>query len=185
MTEPPELTSSGALDFQSWLAENGPSLKPPVGNKELFPGSSDFIVMVVGGPNQRTDYHVDPYEEVFYQITGSMHIDLMTATGPQTVTIAAGQMWVLPRLMPHSPQRPEPGSIGLVFERVREPGTLESFQWYCPSCHALVHETTLQVTDIASDLPPIFTAFYQDVSARTCGQCGTEHPGQAELPPPA
>lgn len=172
------MTDLSALDFDGWLAEHGPGLKPPVGNKEVFPGGSDFIVMVVGGPNQRTDFHVDPYEEVFYQLKGTMHVDLMTPDGPRSVEIGAGQMWVLPRSMPHSPQRPEPGSLGLVFERIREPGTLEKFQWYCPSCSSLVHEVELQVTDIVVDLPPVFDAFYADESARTCPSCGTVHPGR-------
>jgi 3-hydroxyanthranilate 3,4-dioxygenase len=167
-----------SLDFDAWLAEHGPGLRPPVGNKEVFPGGEDFIVMVVGGPNQRTDYHVDPFEEVFYQLTGTMHVDLMPPDGPRTVTIGPGQMWVLPRNVPHSPQRPEAGSIGLVFERVREPGVLERFQWYCPSCHGLIHEVELQVTDIVVDLPPVFDAFYGDEQARTCGACGSVHPGR-------
>ena len=80
--------------------------------------------------------------------------------------------------MPHSPQRPEAGSIGLVFERVRNEGTLEKFQWYCPQCNALVHEVELQVRDIAADLPPVFAAFYADESARRCPQCDHLHPGQ-------
>ena len=87
-------------------------------------------------------------------------------------------MWLLPRDTPHSPQRPEAGSIGLVLERIRKTGTLEKFQWYCPTCHALVHEVELQVTDIVADLPPVFSAFYSDEAARTCGQCGTVHPGK-------
>ena len=167
-----------ALDFDGWVAEHGPSLKPPVGNKEVFPGCQDFIVMVVGGPNQRTDFHKEPYEEVFYQLTGTMHVDLQTPEGRQTVTIGPGEMWVLPRNMPHSPQRPEAGSIGLVFERPREPGTLEHFQWYCPDCNALIHDVELQVTDIVIDLPPVFEAFYASDEARTCGECGTLHPGR-------
>jgi 3-hydroxyanthranilate 3,4-dioxygenase len=166
------------IDFDQWLAVNGPLLKPPVGNKEMFPGSSDLIVMVVGGPNQRTDYHVDPYEEWFYQIKGTMHVDVMTLEGPDRVTIGPGEMWVLPRSMPHSPQRPEAGSIGIVIERLREEGTLEKFQWYCLSCHGLIHEVELQVRDIAADLPPIFQAFYDSDSARTCGACGALHPGK-------
>jgi 3-hydroxyanthranilate 3,4-dioxygenase len=166
------------LNFDEWVAENGPSLKPPVANKEMFPGHDDFIVMVVGGPNQRTDFHVDPYEEVFYQVKGNMHVNLMTPDGPQRVDIRQGEMWVLPRNMPHSPQRPEAGSIGLVFERPREEGTLEKFQWYCPECSAQVHEVELQVRDIAADLPPIFEAFYVDTDARTCPECGHLHPGK-------
>ncbi len=166
------------LDFEAWLAEHGPGLKPPVGNKEVFPGCEDFIVMVVGGPNQRTDYHQEPYEEVFYQLKGTMHVDLQTPEGRQTVTIGPGQMWVLPRNVPHSPQRPEAGSIGLVFERPREPGVLEHFQWYCRECNHLIHDVELQVSDIVVDLPPVFEAFYSDEAARTCTACGSVHPGR-------
>jgi 3-hydroxyanthranilate 3,4-dioxygenase len=166
------------VNFPEWLTENQHLLKPPVGNKQLFPTGDDFIVMIVGGPNQRTDYHVDPYEEYFYQIKGNMHVKVMTPQGPQDVHITEGSMWVLPRDTPHSPQRPEAGSIGLVVERVREEGTLEKFQWYCGNCDALVHEVRLQVRSIVDDLPPLFQAFYEDEAARTCANCGTVHPGK-------
>ncbi|GAA4452744.1 3-hydroxyanthranilate 3,4-dioxygenase [Phytohabitans houttuyneae] len=166
------------VSFPSWLAENQHLLKPPVGNKQMFPTGSDFIVMVVGGPNQRTDFHVDPYEEFFYQIKGNMHLNVMTPDGPDTIQVREGEMWVLPGNMPHSPQRPEEGSVGLVVERVREEGTLEKFQWYCPACGNLVHEVELQVRDIVVDLPPVFKEFYEDEAARTCDRCGTLHPGR-------
>jgi 3-hydroxyanthranilate 3,4-dioxygenase len=165
------------INFQKWIDDNRHLLKPPVGNKTMTVGR-DFIVMIVGGPNSRTDFHVDPYEEWFFQIEGTMHVDLMIDGQPQSVQITAGETWLLPGNTPHSPQRPEPGSIGLVMERVREEGTLEKFQWYCPNCNALVHEVELQVRDIVVDLPPVFTAFYADEQARTCANCGHLHPGK-------
>ena len=167
-----------AFNFQRWINDNQHLLKPPVGNKQMFPTGDDFITMIVGGPNQRTDFHVDPYEEFFYQVKGNMHVNVMTEDGPGRVDIHEGDMWVLPRSMPHSPQRPEAGSIGLVIERVREEGTLEKFRWYCGNCNAIVHEVELQVRDIVKDLPPLFTAFYEDEKARTCANCGTVHPGK-------
>ncbi|NAS25647.1 3-hydroxyanthranilate 3,4-dioxygenase [Herbidospora sp. NEAU-GS84] len=166
------------VNFPGWIEGNRHLLKPPVGNKEMFPGGSDFIVQVVGGPNQRTDFHVDPYEEFFYQVKGNMHVNLMTPEGPRTVHIREGEMWMLPGNVPHSPQRPEAGSIGMVVERVREEGTLERFQWYCPDCGNRVHEVELQVRDIVTDLPPVFQAFYADEAARTCAECGALHPGK-------
>jgi 3-hydroxyanthranilate 3,4-dioxygenase len=172
------VTVTPAINFTKWISENEHLLKPPVNNKQLFTDAGDFIVMVVGGPNQRTDFHVDPYEEWFYQYRGSMHVNVVTSDGPERVDIREGEMWLLPRNTPHSPQRPEAGSIGLVLERIREEGTLEKFQWYCPNCNALVHEVELQVRDIAADLPPVFTAFYGDEAARTCKNCGTVHPGK-------
>jgi len=166
------------IDFTAWLAENGPLLKPPVSNREMFPGHSDFIIMIVGGPNQRTDYHVDPYEEFFYQIKGNMHLNVITDDGPARIDIREGEMWMLPRNMPHSPQRPEAGSIGMVVERIREQGTTERFQWYCPECGTKVHDVEVQLNDIAVDMPPIFDAFHANVEARTCSSCGVLHPGK-------
>ena len=171
------MTSLESTDFPEWIEENKHLLKPPVGNKQMFPTGDDFITMVVGGPNQRTDFHVDPYEEFFYQVKGTMHVNVMTDDGPARVDINEGEMWVLPRSMPHSPQR-DAGSIGLVIERVREEGTLEKFRWYCENCNAIVHEVELQVRDIVQDLPPVFSAFYEDEKARTCDECGTVHPGK-------
>jgi 3-hydroxyanthranilate 3,4-dioxygenase len=166
-----------STNFPQWIEENKHLLKPPVGNKQMFPTGDDFITMVVGGPNQRTDFHVDPYEEFFYQIEGELRVKVVTDDGPATVEINAGEMWVLPRNMPHSPQR-GPNSIGLVIERVREPGVLEKFRWYCENCNEIVHEVELQVTDIVADLPPVFNAFYESEEARTCPKCGTLHRGK-------
>ncbi|MEV7008303.1 3-hydroxyanthranilate 3,4-dioxygenase [Streptosporangium sp. NPDC051022] len=166
------------IDFTKWIDEHAHLLKPPVGNKVIFEDSNDLIVMVVGGPNARTDFHVDPYEELFYQVRGNMHINVMTENGPDTVHIQEGQMWLLPPNLPHSPQRPEEGSVGFLVERIRPEGVLEKFRWYCQECNAVVHEVELQVRDIVNDLPPIFQAFYDSQEARTCDACGALHPGK-------
>ncbi|MGW6333208.1 3-hydroxyanthranilate 3,4-dioxygenase [Nocardia rhamnosiphila] len=165
------------LNFDAWIRENEQFLRPPVNNKTMQLGD-DFIVQVIGGPNQRTDYHVDPYEEWFYQVRGDIFVRVMTDAGPRDVHIREGETWVLPRNIPHSPQRPTAGSVGLVIERVREEGTLEKFQWYCLACNALIHEVELQVRDIVVDLPAVFEKFYADTDARTCGSCGALHPGK-------
>ncbi|MEV6139148.1 3-hydroxyanthranilate 3,4-dioxygenase [Nocardia sp. NPDC051990] len=165
------------IDFQGWIDEHAHLLRPPVNNRTMALGE-DFIVQIIGGPNQRTDYHHDPYEEWFYQVKGDIQVKLMTDDGPRTVHIGEGQAWLLPRDIPHSPQRPDPDSIGLVIERVRAEGTLETFQWYCLDCDTLIHAIELQVRDIVADLPPVFNSFYADEAARTCGNCGALHPGK-------
>jgi 3-hydroxyanthranilate 3,4-dioxygenase len=158
------------FNFQQWLAENEASLKPPVNNKAMWTQVDDFIVQVVGGPNQRTDFHVDPYEEWFYQVKGNMHVNVVTDEGIKRVDVREGEMWLLSG---------EAGSIGIVIERIREEGTTEKFQWYCLECSNLIHEVELQVRDIVEDLPPVFEQFYaSDVSARTCKNCGAIHPGR-------
>ena len=166
------------INLEKWVEEHAHVLKPPVNNRQIWEPMGDFIVQVVGGPNQRTDYHLDPYEEWFYQVKGDMHVNLMTEDGPQRVDIHEGEMWMLPRNVHHSPQRPEAGSIGIVLERIREEGTLEKFVWFCLDCHAQVHEVELQVRDIVVDLPPVFELFYDSVDARTCRNCGALHPGK-------
>jgi 3-hydroxyanthranilate 3,4-dioxygenase len=166
------------INFPEWLKDNEHLLKPPVNNRQALTPMDDFIVQVVGGPNQRTDYHFDPFEEWFYQVKGSMHVNLMTDDGPRRVDIHEGDMWMLPRNTYHSPQRPEPGSIGIVIERIREEGQLEKFAWFCPQCSTKVHEVELQVRDIVQDLPPVFQDFYTSEQGRTCPSCGTVHPGK-------
>jgi 3-hydroxyanthranilate 3,4-dioxygenase len=176
-----EMGPSSTINFPAWIEENQHLLQPPVGNKQLFTEARDFVVMVVGGPNARTDFHVDPYEEWFYQVKGNMHVNTMGPDGLERLDIREGEMWLLPGNVPHSPQRPEEGSIGLVLERVRPEGVLEKFQWYCLECDALVHEVELQVRDIVQDLPPLFEAFYESGSTRICSSCGSLHPGKTAL----
>src|SRR3954454_12507239 len=55
-----------AFNFSRWIDEHAHLLKPPVGNQLVFPAAEDLIIQVVGGPNRRTDYHDDPYEEFFF-----------------------------------------------------------------------------------------------------------------------
>lgn len=165
------------IDFQRWIDEHRHLLKPPVNNRMMALGN-DFVVQIVGGPNERYDYHYEPYEEWFYQIKGDMHVNLMTDQGRVRVDIKEGESWLMPANVAHSPQRPDPDSIGLVIERVRHEGTLENFRWYCLECDALVHEVSLQVRDLVKDMPPVFADFHASIAERTCGQCGTLHPGK-------
>ena len=167
-----------AFNFSHWIDRHAELLKPPVGNKQVFVEAEDLIVQVVGGPNARSDYHDDPYEEFFYQLRGDMVLRLMQDRRPRDVPIREGEVLLVPAHVRHSPQRPQPGSIGLVVEKVRPPGVRDGFEWFCPGCQALVHRVELHVKDIAADLPPLFEAFYASEKARTCTHCGMVHPGR-------
>lgn len=169
----------GAFNIQQWIADNADELRPPVNNKVLHPDNADFIVQVVGGPNQRTDFHYEPYPEWFYQLKGNMHVNIVEDGKVRRIDVKEGEVWMLPGNTPHSPQRPEAGSIGIVVEKIREEGKKERFQWYCQNCDHLIHEVELQVRDIVTDLPPVFEEFYaRDDAGRTCSACGTVHPGK-------
>ncbi len=159
------------LNFQQWIERNRSVLKPPVGNRRVF-ADGDFIIMVVAGPNARQDYHLDPGQELFYQLEGDIVLKTLQDGRPLDIPVREGEMLLLPALVPHSPQRPA-GSLGLVIERQRRAGERDGFQWYCPSCAGLLHETFIELTDIEAQLAPLFERFYADRAARTCKHCGT------------
>ncbi|WP_116040804.1 3-hydroxyanthranilate 3,4-dioxygenase [Amycolatopsis palatopharyngis] len=167
------------FNFTAWIAEHEHLLKPPVGNVQIWE-DADLMVTVVGGPNQRTDFHDDPVEEFFYQLKGNMVLRVMEEDGtpPVDIQIREGDVFLLPPHVRHSPQRPEAGSIGLVVEHARPQGSLDGVEWYCMSCHHLVHRSELQLESIVDDLPPVFSAFYSDEKQRTCPHCGVVHPGR-------
>ena len=160
-----------AFNFQRWIDANRHLLKPPVGNKCLF-SDGDFIVMVVGGPNARKDYHVDPGEEFFYQLEGDMVLKTMQNGAPVEVPIRQGEILLLPALVPHSPQR-QANTVGLVIERRRHPGERDGFQWYCENCNHLLYEEFVELTNIETQFPPIFDRFFASRERRTCSRCAT------------
>jgi 3-hydroxyanthranilate 3,4-dioxygenase len=129
-------------------------------------------VMIVGGPNARKDYHVDPGEEFFYQLEGDMVLKTMQNGKPVDVPIHQGEILLLPALVPHSPQR-QANSVGLVIERRRHPGERDGFQWYCENCSNLLYEEFVELTNIETQFPPIFDRFFASKERRTCSRCAT------------
>ena len=164
-----------AFNFQKWIEEHEHLLKPPVNNKLIWE-DADLMVTVVGGPNQRYDYHDDPVEEFFYQMKGNAFLRVMTKNGPEEVHMKEGDIFLLPPHVRHSPQRPEEGSICLVIEPKRPEGAKDAFEWYCQSCNHLVHRAELILKDISKDLAPAFKAFRENTELRTCPNCGEIHP---------
>lgn len=164
------------LDLKAWIDAHRHLLKPPVGNKCLYDG--DFIVMAVGGPNQRTDYHVDEGPEWFYQLEGEMVLRIQEGGRVRDIPIRAGETFLLPPRVPHSPQRMA-GSVGLVIERRRMPGERDGLMWFCPRCNAKLYEEFFELQDIERDFPPVFDRFYRSRALRTCPQCGELHPAPA------
>ncbi|MBP9191701.1 MAG: 3-hydroxyanthranilate 3,4-dioxygenase [Ignavibacteria bacterium] len=159
-----------SFNFKEWIEENRHLLKPPVGNKCIV--NDDLIIMVVGGPNTRKDYHYEDGAEFFYQVEGDITVRVIEDGKPRDIVIKEGEIFYLPPNIPHSPQRPA-DTVGLVIERKREPKEYDSFQWYCENCGEKLHEETIKLTDIGSQLPPIFEKYWGDESKRTCKNCGT------------
>ena len=163
-----ELTS---LNLKNWVNQKRPFLKPPINNKMIWK-DREFIVMIVGGPNQREDYHINEGEEFFYQIEGDIVLRIMQDESPCDLPIKEGEIFLLPPSIPHSPQRPAK-SIGMVIERKRREGEKDGFAWYCLKCHHPLYLKHIELKNIEKDLPLVFEGFYKHKSHHVCKKCGT------------
>jgi len=159
------------FNLHRWIEQNRERLVPPVGNKLLFQ-DSEFIVMAVGGPNSRKDFHHDPSAEFFFQVEGDMLLKTVQGGRLTDVPIRQGEVFLLPPEVPHSPQRPA-GSVGIVVERRRNPDELDGFSWYCEHCGHCLYLERVAVRNIETQLPEIFSRFYSSASHMTCSACGT------------
>ena len=164
------IASVAAFSLDKWIDEHRHLLRPPVGNALIWK-DSEFIVMIVGGPNRRNDYHIDPGEEFFQQLQGDMILRVMEEDGPRDVPIRQGEVLMLPALVPHSPQRVT-NTVGMVVERVRRPDEADHLRWYCETCNEVLHDASFHCSDIETQLTPIIEGFYSDAALRTCKQCG-------------
>ena len=169
---------SAPLNFNAWLDAHSDRFKPPVGNQQIWK-NSDLVCTVVGGPNQRTDFHDDPYEEYFHQFKGNASLLIADRGKFERIALKEGDVFLLPPHVRHSPQRPEEGSLCTVIERSRPAGVIDAFEWYCAHCGELIARRELQLLSIVEDLPKAFASFYDTAeSERICPHCGHIHPGR-------
>ncbi len=164
--------SFGLLD---WLERNRAALKPPTAGHTVHNGG-DFMVTLVGA-NARTDYHVNPFEELYFQLEGAMTLRIQRDGRPHDIGIAAGQSYLLPARVPHAPQRPA-YTVGLVVERVRKPGEIDAHEWYCERCNHRLFRKDVFIEVLERDMPPVFEAYYGDPRNQRCGACGHVNPGR-------
>lgn len=160
------------FNLHAWIEENRDLLKPPVGNKNLYKEAGDFIVMIVGGPNARKDYHYNESEELFYQLEGDILVKVQDEGIQKDIHIRQGEMFLLPANMPHNPVRGE-GTVGLVIEKVRK-GTdlMDGLFWFCENCNAELAHYRFPLNNIENDFLPRFREFYGSEEMRTCKSCG-------------
>jgi 3-hydroxyanthranilate 3,4-dioxygenase len=160
------------LHLQRWIEEHRHLLKPPVGNAMVYNGG--YMVMVVGGPNQRSDFHINPTEELFYQVEGDIVLRVLEDGRPREIPIHQGEIFVLPAGVPHSPQRPA-GTVGLVIEQRRPGDARDHVRWYCKQCGAVLHDADFHAVDLGKQLKPLLEEFRANAELRRCKVCGTIH----------
>ena len=172
------MRSLTAFNLIGWIDQHRAELRPPVCNQQVFE-EDDFIVMIVGGPNSRSDFHVDEGPELFLQIEGDMVLQVIDEGRREDIKIQEGEMLLLPPRIPHSPQR-FADTVGLVIERKRLDHELDGFLWFCDNCDNKLYEEYVFVDDIVAQLPPIFERFYGSIKNRQCDNCGTLMPRPAD-----
>jgi 3-hydroxyanthranilate 3,4-dioxygenase len=157
-----------SFNLRQWIDENQLNW----GQRRVIWDDSDFIAFVTRGPNSRKDFHIDPGDEIFYQLEGELNLHLMNSQGKHEIAlIKAGEMFLLPALVPHSPRRGE-GSWTLVVERRRQPYEADRFVWFCEKCANPLHETTVRFDDPSDAVKQATDRIRSDEKLRTCGQCG-------------
>lgn len=138
-------------------------------------------VMFVGGGNVRKDYHIEQGEEIFYMLKGNMQLPIIEKGKPKFVKIREGEWFRLPRAIPHSPQRPELGSMGLVIERERAADELDALRYYTDDFSDILFEEQFHCTDLGTQLPPIIKKFFESEQYKT-GKPIPGHPNNPEKP---
>lgn len=158
------------FNFKKWIDDNRHLLKPPVSNKVVYE-DTEFIIMVVGGPNSRKDYHYNESEEFFYQLEGDIIVGIQENGKAVKVPIKEGEFFLLPPKVPHNPGRGA-NTIGLVIERKRREGEKDGLLWFCENCNHKLYEKYFTLTNIMTQFQETFAEYYGNKELRTCKQCG-------------
>jgi len=168
---------STPLNLPKWLEENSHLLKPPINNYCVY--NDDVTVMIVGGPNARTDYHINETAEWFYQYKGAMMLKVVDESIPSSqkfkdIIIHEGCMFLLPPNTPHNPVR-FANTVGIVLEQKRPEDSLDRLRWYCGNaeCRELVDEQAFHCTDLGTQIKEAVNGFRDSEERRRCRKCGT------------
>ena len=137
----------------------------------------ESLVFVARGREYRSEFHINPSDEVMYMIKGEMRLHYRTPEGKEEVALVSeGSIIYTPSGVPHSPRFP-PDAFLLVIERKRREGEVDRFQWYCPECDRLLHEESAVVSDYRADpVSKAYARFFDSEAFRTCGGCGNVMP---------
>lgn len=156
------------FNLRQWIDDN----RADWGQRRVIWENSDFIAFVTRGPNRRKDFHINPGDEIFYQLEGELNLHYVTADNKQTIAqLKAGEIFLLPGKVPHSPRRQE-GSWTFVVERKRHDNELDRFIWVCEKCTHSLYETTVKFDDPSDAVAKANDAMKADPKLATCNRCG-------------
>ncbi len=156
------------FNLKKWIDEN----RDNWGQRRIIWEDSDFITFVTRGPNSRKDFHIDPGDEIFYQLEGELNLHYLTPEkNHEVAVIKAGELFLMPANVPHSPRRKE-GSWTLVVERRRRPEEQDRFVWFCENCNTQLYEATARFDEPSVAVKQVTDTIMADEKLRTCSHCG-------------
>lgn len=172
----PDPLEKGSFNLLEWFEENEDAMQPPIGNEIIWEQSEgvQHLAMAIRGPNRRRAFHTGPCDELFYQLEGMAHVEILRNPDDQwereLITLNAGDTFLLPAGVPHNPRR-TPGSSGIVIELFRDDDEIDVVEYYCPECNELVHHEEIH-EDFGRNIQRVAKEFQANEDARTCGDCG-------------
>jgi 3-hydroxyanthranilate 3,4-dioxygenase len=156
------------FNLKQWIEEN----RGNWGQRRVIWDDSDFIAFVTRGPNSRKDFHIDPGDEIFYQLEGELNLHYVAPDKKHGIAVLrTGELFLLPATVPHSPRRGD-GSWTFVVERKRRPEEVDLFVWFCEKCGNKLYEITLRFDDPSDAVKTATDKIRSDVRLRTCRECG-------------
>jgi 3-hydroxyanthranilate 3,4-dioxygenase len=155
------------FNLRQWIEEN----RADWGQRRVIWQDSDFIAFVTRGPNRRKDFHINPGDEIFYQLEGDLNLHYLKDNRQELAVLQPGDILLLPRNTPHSPRRAD-GSWTYVVERQRGENEIDRFIWPCENCGSKLHETAVRFDDPGDAVKIATDSLRNDPSLATCKNCG-------------
>ena len=155
------------FNLRQWIDEN----RNNWGQRRVLWEDSDFIAFVTRGPNRRKDFHINPGDEIFYQLEGELNLHYVSNGKPEVAVLKARDLFLMPASVPHSPRRQE-GSWTFVIERKRNPAETDRFIWVCEKCQKHLYHTDVRFDDPSDAVAKATEAMRKDKSLATCKDCG-------------
>jgi 3-hydroxyanthranilate 3,4-dioxygenase len=155
------------FNLQKWIDDN----RGDWGQRRVIWQDSDFIAFVTRGPNRRKDYHINPGDEIFYQLEGELNLHYLKDQKHELAVLKAGDIFLMPKNTPHSPRRAD-GSWTYVVERTRTKEEIDRFIWPCEKCGNHLYATEVRFDDPGDAVNKATAALKADPKLATCKQCG-------------
>lgn len=155
------------FNLQKWIDEN----RADWGQRRVIWRDSDFIAFVTRGPNRRKDFHINPGDEIFYQLEGELKLHYLKENKQDIAVLHPGDIFLLPKNTPHSPRRAD-GSWTYVVERQRGKDEVDRFIWPCENCGHQLYETEVRFDDPGDAVAKATAALKRDPELTKCKKCG-------------